>query len=100
QAQNMGNPQLNILHRELAKKKRHKPIRKLFSEIPDLLYVLKPCMMMSQLSVSQFLDPTIFTFDVVIFDEASQITPENAVGAILRGKQLIVAGDNKQLPPT
>lgn len=92
--------ELSILRREISKKKRHKPIRKLFSEIPDLLMTIKPCMMMSPLSVSQFVDPTILQFDVVIFDEASQIASEDAIGAIVRGKQVIIAGDNKQLPPT
>lgn len=89
-----------ILQREVAKQRRHKPIRKLFSEIPNLLRTLKPCLLMSPLSVSQFLDPRIFKFDVVIFDEASQVRPEEAIGAIMRGKQLIVVGDTKQLPPT
>ncbi|OKL36697.1 DUF4011 domain-containing protein [Domibacillus mangrovi] len=89
-----------VLRREIQKQKRHKPIRKLFSTIPDLLMSLKPCMMMSPLSVSQFIDPSILKFDVVIFDEASQIRPEDAIAAIMRGKQLIIAGDNKQLPPT
>jgi very-short-patch-repair endonuclease len=89
-----------ILRREIAKRRRHKPIRRLFSEIPNLLLALKPCLLMSPLSVSQFLDPRIFQFDVVIFDEASQICPEDAIGAIMRGRQLIVVGDSKQLPPT
>lgn len=89
-----------ILRRELAKQRRHKPIRKLFSEIPNLLRALKPCLLMSPLSVSQFLDPRIFCFDIVIFDEASQVRPEDAIGAIMRGKQVIVVGDTKQLPPT
>jgi len=89
-----------ILRREMAKKRWHKPIRRLFSEIPNLLFALKPCLLMSPLSVSQFLDPNVFKFDVVVFDEASQICPEDAVGAIMRGKQLIVVGDSRQLPPT
>lgn len=89
-----------VLRREMAKKLRHKPTRKLFSEIPNLLGALKPCLLMSPLSVSKFLDPNRFEFDVVVFDEASQICTEDAVGAIMRGKQLIVVGDRKQLPPT
>lgn len=60
---------------------------------------VKPCLMMSPLSVSQFIDSSV-EFDVVIFDEASQVLPEDAIGAIVRGKQLIVSGDNQQLPPT
>ncbi|SEB45486.1 DUF4011 domain-containing protein [Paenibacillus sp. GP183] len=91
--------QLTTLNKELAKK-RHKAIRKLFSEIPDLLLALKPCIMMSPMSVSQFIDPTILGFDLVIFDEASQLCSEDAIGSIFRGKQIIIAGDKKQLPPT
>lgn len=89
-----------ILKRELEKKKRHKAIRKLFAEIPNLLLTIKPCLMMSPLSVSQFLSAGHFEFDAVIFDEASQISPEDAISAIMRGKQIIVAGDRHQLPPT
>ena len=92
--------ELMLLRHELGKKRRHKPIRKLFAEIPNLLLTLKPCLMMSPLSVSQFLSATEFEFDTVIFDEASQICPEDAVGSILRGSQLIVVGDRNQLPPT
>lgn len=90
----------NILRREIGKKRRHKPLRKLFKEIPNLLLSLKPCLLMSPLSVSQYLDPNIYKFDVVIFDEASQVLPEDAICSIMRGKQCIVAGDSKQLPPT
>jgi hypothetical protein len=92
--------ELAILRRELQKQRRHKPIRQLFRETPNLLGQLKPCLLMSPLSVSQFLDPDTAHFDLVIFDEASQIRTEDAIGAVLRGKALIVVGDNKQLPPT
>src|SRR5207253_222964 len=83
-------------------KAKHLPLRRLFDEMPSLLVALKPCLLMSPLSVSQFLpsDPAKVQFDVVVFDEASQLLPEDAVGAIYRGKQLIVTGDNQQLPPT
>lgn len=97
---NSGSAETSILLREVAKKRRNKSIRRLFCEIPNLLQTLKPCMMMSPLSVSVFIDPEIFKFDVVMFDEASQVFPEDAVGAIMRGKQIIVVGDSKQLPPT
>ena len=93
-----GEEQL-LLH-EAHKQKRHWPIRRLFAEIPNLLVRLKPCLLMSPLSVSQFLDPTRINFDLVIFDEASQIRTEDAVGAIYRGSKLVTCGDNKQLPPT
>lgn len=89
-----------LLLREAFKKKRHLPIRRLFGEISNLLVRLKPCLLMSPLSVSQFIDPARINFDLVIFDEASQIRTEDAVGAIYRGSQLVTCGDNKQLPPT
>jgi len=89
-----------ILMREAAKKRRIMPIRTLMQKIPNLLVKLKPCLLMSPLSVSQFLPPETAHFDLVLFDEASQIVPEDAIGSIYRGKTLVVAGDNKQLPPT
>lgn len=92
--------ELGLLRRELQKQRRHKPIRQLFREIPSLLGQLKPCLMMSPLSVSQFLELDAAPFDLVIFDEASQIRAEDAIGAVLRGRALIVVGDDKQLPPT
>lgn len=95
-----GQDEINILKRELTKTRRIMPIRKLFREIPNLLLTLKPCLMMSPLSVSLFLEADSYKFDTVIFDEASQVYTENAIGAISRGKQVIIAGDSKQLPPT
>ena len=89
-----------VLRAELLKKRRHKPLRRLFREIPNLVTALKPCLLMSPLSVSYFLPADVYEFDVVVFDEASQIRPQDAVGAIMRGKQIIVVGDRKQLPPT
>jgi len=88
-----------LIRREAAKRRRHIPVRTLLGAIPTMLPRLKPCLMMSPLSVSHFLTPEM-TFDVVIFDEASQVPPEDAVNCIYRGSQLIVAGDPKQLPPT
>lgn len=95
-----ANDQLGLLKREYYKQRRQMPIRKLFNNIPELVMRLKPCLMMSPLSVSLYLENPSYVFDVVIFDEASQIRPENAIGSILRGKQVIVAGDTNQLPPT
>lgn len=92
--------QVGILLREMQKRRRHKSLRRLFSEIPHLLQELKPCLLMSPLSVASYLAKEAFSFDLIIFDEASQIPPADAIGAVLRGKQLIVAGDDKQLPPT
>lgn len=96
----IGVDEISILKRELGKQRRIMPIRKLFREIPNLLLTLKPCLMMSPLSVSLFLEAETYQFDTVIFDEASQVCTENAIGAISRGKQVIIAGDSKQLPPT
>jgi very-short-patch-repair endonuclease len=92
--------EIGILRRQGQLRRRHQPLRRLFSAIPTLLPVLKPCLLMSPLSVASYLPPDVFAFDIVIFDEASQIPPEEAVGAIARGHQTIVAGDEKQLPPT
>ena len=101
---------LDIFNLETNKKKRHKPIRMLIKEIPNLLQTLKPCWMMSPLTVSRLLSlendseenilDKYFKFDLIIFDEASQIRTEDAIPAIYRGDQLILAGDTHQLPPT
>ncbi|MDE6284758.1 MAG: DUF4011 domain-containing protein, partial [Bacilli bacterium] len=88
-----------ILLREGEKKRKKKGIRLLLSEIGELVQTLKPCFLMSPLSVSTFLNSEM-KFDVVIFDEASQIFPQDAIGAIYRGSQLIVVGDSKQMPPS
>ncbi len=92
--------EMDVLRREFKKKSRHKSIRKLFSEAPQALMRAKPCVLMSPLSVARFLDPKLTRFDLVIFDEASQIPPWDAIGAIARGKQALIVGDGKQLPPT
>ena len=88
-----------VLLREGEKKRKQKSIRTLIAEIPKLVQTLKPCFLMSPLSVSTFLSPEI-EFDLVVFDEASQIFPQDAIGAIYRGKQLIVVGDSMQMPPS
>jgi len=88
------------LRREAAKRRRHLPLRRLFPQIPHLLLTLKPCLMMSPLSVATYLPKNHFEFDLVIFDEASQLPPGDAIGALLRAKQAVIFGDNKQLPPT
>ena len=92
--------EIGILKRELSKQRRLMPLRKLFMSIPNLITSLKPCFMMSPLSVSVFLEANSYEFDMVIFDEASQVHTEDAIGAIMRGKQAIIVGDTKQLPPT
>ncbi len=75
-------------------------LRKLFEEIPELLGVISPCMLMSPITVSQYLQPQNGLFDLVIFDEASQIPTAEAICSIARGKSAIVVGDPRQLPPT
>lgn len=95
-----GGSAVAILRREGNKKRKQMPIRKLLSETGSLVQIIKPCFLMSPLSVSTFLDPEKIGFDTVIFDEASQIFPQDAVGAIYRGKQLIVVGDSRQMPPS
>lgn len=92
--------EIGLLRKEIGKKSRHIPVRQLIGRIPTLLPRLKPCVLMSPLSVAQYLEASHETFDVVIFDEASQIPVWDAIGAIARGRQLIVVGDPKQLPPT
>ena len=89
-----------VLARELSKKTRHRPVRWLVQEMGDSLTDLTPCFMMSPLSVAQFLPAGFSQFDLVVFDEASQITPWDAVGTIARGKNVIVVGDPKQMPPS
>ncbi|MBO7482490.1 MAG: DUF4011 domain-containing protein [Kiritimatiellae bacterium] len=92
--------ELGILRHECEKKMRHKPIRQLLREIPNLAPQLKPCFLMSPLSVAQYLPPDAPPFDLVVFDEASQIPVWDAIGVIARGRQLVVVGDPKQMPPT
>ena len=95
-----GSSELGTLMKEAAKKARHLPLRKLFARASTLLLRLKPCLMMSPLAVSTYLDSDDLQFDLVIFDEASQVRPHDAISAIYRGGQLVVAGDEQQLPPT
>lgn len=96
----VASSELGVLERELKKQRRHKPVRRLLHEIRGLWPRLSPCVLMSPLSVAQFLGQHAQRFDVVVFDEASQIPMWDAVGAIGRGDSLIVVGDSRQLPPT
>ena len=91
---------LALIERELQKQKRHIPIRQLVRRAGSALKAIKPCFMMSPLSVAQYLEPGQVTFDLVVMDEASQLKPEDALGALARARQLIVVGDPNQLPPT
>ncbi|MFM7345782.1 MAG: DUF3320 domain-containing protein [Tagaea sp.] len=92
--------EMGYVRGEIAKKKAHKPIRKLVLEAGSILKRIKPVFLMSPISVAQFLPPGAVTFDLLVIDEASQVRPEEALGAIARAKQIVVVGDQKQLPPT
>jgi very-short-patch-repair endonuclease len=94
------NSEWGILRHEMSKKKQHMPLRTLMNNIPTVLNKLTPCLLMSPLSIAQYLSADTQAFDVVIFDEASQIPVWDAIGAIARGKQVVMVGDPKQLPPT
>ncbi|NEU14500.1 DUF3320 domain-containing protein [Methylobacterium sp. BTF04] len=95
-----ADPEWGTLAREIAKRARHLPLRTLFARMPNALTRLTPCVMMSPLSIAQHWPADAPPFDVVIFDEASQITPWDAIGAIARGRQTVIVGDPEQLPPT
>ena len=92
--------EMSILKRNIANGGRGSSIRSIIDSIPTLLPRLCPCMLMSPISVAQFIDMNSEKFDLVIFDEASQMPTSEAVGAIARGKALVVVGDSKQMPPT
>ncbi|MBU1430670.1 DUF3320 domain-containing protein [Myxococcota bacterium] len=92
--------QLGLLQAEAAKRRRLMPLRRLFKEAKEALRHLKPCLLMSPLSISRFLDLDEAPFDLVIFDEASQISPWDALGALARGRAAVIVGDPRQLPPT
>ena len=91
---------LALIRRQIGLQKRHVALRDLFSRAGNAIQVLKPCFMMSPMSVAQFLEPEGLRFDIVVMDEASQIRPEDAIGAIARSTQIVVVGDSMQLPPT
>jgi very-short-patch-repair endonuclease len=92
--------ELGLIRHQISLKKRHLPIRQLMSRAGKSMTALKPCFLMSPLSVAQYLPPGEMHFDLVVMDEASQIRPEDAIGAIARGTNCVIVGDPKQLPPT
>ncbi|WP_327188459.1 DUF3320 domain-containing protein [Streptomyces xinghaiensis] len=94
-----GGGEPAVINHEAGKKTRHMPVRDLLGRTRDTVQAIKPCFMMSPLTVSQHL-PADYHFDVVIFDEASQVRPGDAINCIYRGRSLVVAGDSRQLPPT
>ena len=90
----------NLVTREAAKRSRHLPIRRLFQQAPHVLTAIRPCWAMSPLLVAELIPAGSDLFDVVIFDEASQIPPAEAMGVLARAPQAVIAGDDRQLPPT
>ncbi len=95
-----GAGQIQILRREFEKKSRHLPIRQLMTRTGNAVQAIKPVFMMSPLSIATYLAPGSLKFDLVIFDEASQVRPTDALGALMRADQAVVVGDDRQLPPT
>ena len=95
-----GGGQLGVLRREFQKKTRHMAVRRLMKEAGRAIQSIKPVFMMSPLSIAKYIPPGSVAFDLVVFDEASQVRPVEALGAIIRGRQAVVVGDSKQLPPT
>jgi very-short-patch-repair endonuclease len=91
--------QARVIRKQAALRRGHLPLRRLLDQTGDVLFALKPCWAMSPLMVSQVL-PLTRLFDLVIFDEASQIVPADAIGSMIRAHQVVVAGDDRQLPPT
>ncbi|MGJ7916195.1 DUF3320 domain-containing protein [Massilia sp. LXY-6] len=92
--------EMKIIRGEIGKKRGHIALRKLFSSAGNALQRIKPVMLMSPISVAQYIPPGALSFDLLIIDEASQVRPEDALGAIARAKQIVVVGDQKQLPPS
>ena len=92
--------EMALIRAELAKQKKHIPLRQLVARAGNALQALKPCFMMGPLSVAQYIAPGTLKFDLVVMDEASQMRPEDAIGALARGGQAVIVGDPKQLPPT
>lgn len=91
---------VGILRGEMARRRGHMPIRQLMQRASPAIQALKPVFMMSPLSIAQFLPPGVLEFDLLVMDEASQIQPVDALGAVARAKQVVVVGDERQLPPT
>jgi very-short-patch-repair endonuclease len=90
----------NIIRSEIARRRGHMPIRKLFRTTGEALQRIKPVLLMSPISVAHFLPPNSVEFDLLVIDEASQVRPEDALGLVARTRQIVVVGDKKQLPPT
>lgn len=97
----IGQPgEMAVLRFQINRRRNHMPIRQLMEKAGRAIQQIKPVFMMSPMSIANFLPPGKVTFDVVIFDEASQVKAVDAFGAILRGKQIVVVGDDRQMPPS
>lgn len=92
--------EMGIVRGEIGKRSRHLAIRRLFQKAGTAIQRIKPVLLMSPISVAQFLPPGSLSFDLLVIDEASQVRPEDALGAIARASQIVVVGDQKQLPPS
>lgn len=92
--------EMKVLRGEIGKKRAHIALRKLFSLAPNAIQRIKPVLLMSPISVAQYLTRGLLEFDLLVIDEASQVRPEDALGAIARARQIAVVGDQKQLPPS
>ena len=91
---------MSVLRHEMKKRSRHKPVRRLIELAGDEIQAIKPVFMMSPMSIAQYLPPGAVEFDLLVIDEASQVRPSDAIGAMARAKQVVVVGDDMQLPPT
>lgn len=98
--QSADRGEMSFLTHQMGLKRAHQPIRRLMRESGRVIRGMMPCFLMSPISVAQYLEPDCEPFDLVIFDEASQIPTWDAVGVMARGRQVVVAGDPMQLPPT
>ncbi len=92
--------EMGVIRGEIAKKRAHMALRRLFGKAGTAIQRIKPVLLMSPISVAQFLPPGSASFDLLVIDEASQVRPEDALGAIARAGQIVVVGDKKQLPPS
>ena len=92
--------EMGVIRGEIAKKRAHMALRRLFEKAGTAVQRIKPVLLMSPISVAQFLPPNTVSFDLLVIDEASQVRPEDALGAIARASQIVVVGDKKQLPPS
>lgn len=92
--------EMKVVRGEIGKRRAHIALRRLFQQAPTALQRIKPVLLMSPISVAQYLTPGVLSFDLLVIDEASQVRPEDALGAIARARQIVVVGDQKQLPPS